>query len=59
MKFKLKDPSKYDKSVAIRIMLKGETYEDYKDASDKEILEAFMTYYDIKRKDFTLDLVRY
>lgn len=41
--------------VNVSIILSGETYEDYKEASKEEIIEAFKTYYNVKRKDFTIE----
>lgn len=41
--------------INVKLVVSGETLEDYKYNSDSEILEAFCTYYNIKRKDFYLE----
>lgn len=46
------------KKISIDLVLKDQTYEDFKDTSEEEILREFMTYYFSKkqRNDFYLEL---
>jgi hypothetical protein len=44
----------FERKVPVVITLSGTTFDDYKDCSDEEIIEAFRTFYNVKRKDFNI-----
>lgn len=43
------------RTVTVNIVVKGETLEDYKDNTDEDIIDAFMTYYNVNREDFYIE----
>lgn len=45
------------RTVTVNIILNGSTYDDYKDNTDDDVIEAFMTYYNVNREDFTIEAV--
>ncbi|HRT03438.1 MAG TPA: hypothetical protein P5513_05820 [Candidatus Diapherotrites archaeon] len=48
--------SKKVRKIPCYIVLTGETYDDYKDIPENIVIEEFITYYDIKREDFTITI---
>lgn len=47
------------RTVTVNIVVKGETLEDYKDNTDEDIIDAFMTYYNVNREDFYIEGVEW
>jgi hypothetical protein len=45
------------RTVAVNIIVKDNTLEDYKDSSNDDVIDAFMTYYNINREDFYIEAV--
>lgn len=42
------------RTIPVYIVVDGATLNDYRNESDEDILKAFKTYYNVRRRDFQL-----